>query len=166
MFRNNYNREYLFPLFSKYYNEHLLKPPGYKYLSVIFLKSDPIQFNNILYCVCDLFRICNLAIPPVLKEGESSIVLKRFLFTDLPPDICDNYADLPLLSDLTERTSGYTLPEGQMLICDDSLTAQWYRMDDYVLTSSTAGCGTFEVWYTEGLFLNVFYVYFTPFWGT
>lgn len=104
--------------------------------------------------------------PPVPKEGVSSIVLKRFLFTDLPPDICDNYADLPLLSDLTERTSGYTLPEGQMLICDDSLTAQWYRMDDYVLTSSTAGCGTFEVWYTEGLFLNVFYVYFTPFWGT
>ena len=76
------------------------------------------------------------------------------LLPDLPPDICESYDSLPVLSDLAARTVGYTIPEGQMPICDDYLTEQWYSMDNYVLTSNTTECGTWENWYRDGMTFN------------
>jgi len=65
-------------------------------------------------------------------------------------NICESYDSLPVLSDLAARTSGNTITWDQMPICDDYLTEQWYRMDNYVLTSSTSGCDTWDSWYTRG----------------
>ena len=79
----------------------------------------------------------------ILNDNVCNTIISGFA----QEDNCASYDALPELYSLNERTINYVRGDGEQPICDNFLIEQWYSMDNFVLTHSTASCGTWINWY-------------------